>query len=67
MVKRKSDNEKIPLNNPILQREMRMQCLRCGKSIMDMIHRRAIRLHFCNECRRETMDAFIKTWMGEKK
>lgn len=45
--------EIVDWDNPILKRECRMECLRCGASMVDEIANRKVRMHFCQACRVE--------------
>lgn len=56
---------KVPFTNPIIQREIAMECLSCGKSISDEIISRRFRLHLCTECRIELMNDTMQGWIAK--
>lgn len=46
------------LDEIILEREMKFKCLGCGKDLSDKIINRKIRIHLCDNCRREYLRKF---------
>ena len=51
-------NEKA--RKEILQRELNLECLNCGKSLHRKIMNKEIHIHLCEKCRMEHLDKMNK-------
>ncbi len=53
-----NSQSKTKIDNPVIQRELDHQCLRCGKDIFNLIanpsKRERYTIHLCKKCRKET-------------
>ncbi len=48
-------NQQKQATEEILNRELRCECLKCGKSLRNKIMNREIRIHLCEKCRKEEL------------
>lgn len=64
---RQSVGVMFPLSHPIVQREMRNECLMCGESLgkMKFIAQQGLHIHLCRKCRDKAVRLAVLKLIGQ--